>query len=332
MSDPPNAVTPDLIVRTASGFMASKHLFVASAIGLFSAMHDGPKTLDELAGSTGVPRRTVRITADAMAALGFVEKHGDRYQNGAVADVFLAGKTRADMRPFLRFWDRISYPNWSKLEACVRTATGVEQGRRASPEEAKIFSEGVAAITAGSARALATNYDWSRHTRVLDLGGGTGGFLAAILDARPGLRGTLMELPETAAVARKHLEGNPVASRIDIVEGSFFERPIPDDHDAVILSNVIHVLSPEHNIDLFRRIRSSVAPGARLLMVDFWLDPTHTDPLFGALMSGEFLVLTGEGESYSDAEAGEWLSQAGWKTLERRPLSGPASLLIAEAV
>ncbi len=332
MPDPPNAVTPDLIMRTASGFMASKHLFVASGIGLFAALTDGPKTLNELAERTGVPRRTVRITADAMTALGFVEKHGERYQNGDVANVFLAGKTPADLRPFLKFWDRISYPKWMGLEACIRTAKGMEQGRRGSEEEARIFSEGVAAITAGSAQALVANYDWSRHTRVLDLGGGTGSFLSAILGARPGLRGTLVELPETAAVARKHLEGNPVASRIDIVEGSFLERPIPAGHDVVLLANVIHVLSPEHNVDLFRRVRSSVAPGARMLMVDFWLDATHTDPLFGALMAGEFLVLTGEGESYSDAEARKWLSQTGWKTLERKPLAGPASLLIAEAV
>lgn len=331
MTNAESPVTPEMIMKVAGGFMASKHLFVASSIDLFAAMADGPATLDELAAKTGVPRRTVRITADAMAALGFVEKHGQHYKNGPAADTFLAGKTPADLRPFLKFWDRISYPKWMGLETSIRTAVGVEQGRRINDEEARIFSEGVAAISAGSANALIKAYDWSRHQRLLDLGGGTGSFLAAALGAHENLTGSLFELPEAAAVARKFLAGKPVGKRIEIVEGSFLELPIPHGHDVVLLANVVHVLSPQHNLDLFRRVRSAVTPGARLLLVDFWLDASHTDPVFAALMAGEFLVLTGEGDSYSDDEARAWLAETGWKAVDKKSLAGPASLVVAEA-
>src|ERR1700690_1592572 len=160
MSNAQTPVTPEMIMKVASGFMASKHLFAASAINLFAAMADGPATLDELATRTGAPRRTVRISADAMAALGFVEKRGDRYANSPVADAFLAGKTPADLRPFLKFWDLISYPKWMGLETSIRTAKGVEQGRRINDEEARIFNEGVAAISAGSAKALVAAHEW----------------------------------------------------------------------------------------------------------------------------------------------------------------------------
>jgi len=331
-ANPSAQVTPEPIMQIATGFMASKHLFVASAIDLFAAMGDGPATLAELAQRTGVPARTARISADAMVALGLVVKHGERYANGPVAQSFLAGKTPADLRPFLRFWDRISYEKWKGLEQSVRTGEGVERGRRATPEDAKIFSEGVAAVTAGSARALLTAYDWSRHHRVLDLGGGTGSFLAALLGAHPTLRGTLVEFPEAAAVARVHLARTPVAHRIEVVEGSFLEIPLPKGHDAVLLANVVHVLSPEHNQLLLRRIRASVEPGTRLLLVDFWLNRERTEPLHGALLSGEFLVLTGEGESYSVDEISGWLAETGWKKVHHGPLAGPASLVTAEAV
>jgi SAM-dependent methyltransferase len=315
----------------ASGFMASKLLFVAGAIDLFAALKDGPRSAEELAQRTGVPRRTVRIVADAMAALGLVTRREERYENSPTAAAFLAGGTAADLRPFLRFWDRISYPKWMGLETAVRTATGVEQGRRATPEEARIFSEGVAAISGGAARALAGSYDWSRHRRILDLGGGTGNFLRALLAQNPDLRGTLMELPESAAVARRQLEGNAAAGRIDILEGNFLEDPIPGDHDAFLVANVVHLLSPEHNGVLFRRVREAAKPGDRMLLVDFWMDPTRTQPKFAALMSGEFLVLTGEGESYAEEDVRGWLSASGWRPLERRPLAGPSSVVIAEA-
>ncbi|MCI4349940.1 MAG: acetylserotonin O-methyltransferase [Thermoplasmata archaeon] len=328
----PKAVPPDQIMEIAGGSMGSKHRFAAGAIDLFGALADGPRTLEELARRTHVPPRTVRISADAMVALGLVEKHVDRYRNGPAAEAYLAGKSPTDLRPFLKFWDRISYPRWMDLESCIRAAKAVELDRPRSEEEARIFSEGVAAATAGSARALLAAYDWTRHRRLLDLGGGTGSFLTTLLGAHPDLRGTLVELAATAAVARRSLRGHAVADRITILEGSFLELALPLGHDAVLLSNVVHVLSPEHNRELFHRIRAAVAPGSRLLIVDFWLDPDRTSPLFGALMSGEFLVLTGEGESYSAQEARDWLAATGWKALEQSPLAGPASLLVAEAV
>jgi hypothetical protein len=78
----PRNVTPDPILQLAMGYMASKHVFVANEIGLFQHLAAGPATLDALAQRTGVPRRTVQLSTDAMVALGLVERHGDQYQNG----------------------------------------------------------------------------------------------------------------------------------------------------------------------------------------------------------------------------------------------------------
>jgi hypothetical protein len=67
----------------------------------------------------------------------------------------------------------------------------------------------------------------------------------------------------------------------------------PDDHDALIVANTIHVLSVAHNVALVRNMRVHAAAGARLLLVDWWTDPTHTQPPAASLISGEFLVITG---------------------------------------
>ena len=65
-------VTPDPIMRIAMGFMAAKHLFIASEIGLFTALAKGPATLDELAATCGIPRRTAGTSADAMVSVGLL--------------------------------------------------------------------------------------------------------------------------------------------------------------------------------------------------------------------------------------------------------------------
>jgi DNA-binding IclR family transcriptional regulator len=71
---------------------------------------DSPATLDELSERIGIPSHNTRVVVDATVALGFVERHGDSYQNAPVAAEFLTGPTPADLRPLLRFWNRISYP------------------------------------------------------------------------------------------------------------------------------------------------------------------------------------------------------------------------------
>ena len=116
-------LTPEPIFEVASGFMAARHLFVANEVGLCEQLADGPATLEELAARTGIARPRLRILADAMVVLGFIERDGDLYQNAPVAATFLTGRTPANLRPFLRFWNRLSYPpgrNWKMLFALAR--------------------------------------------------------------------------------------------------------------------------------------------------------------------------------------------------------------------
>jgi hypothetical protein len=110
-----------------------------------------------------------------------------------------------------------------------------------------------------------------------------------------------------------------------------FKMPLPDDHDVLLVANTVHVLSVPHNLELMRKMRATVQRGARLLLVDFWTDPTHTEPPAAALISGEFLVMAGEGQAYSEQEADRWLGQTGWRKHERKPLAGMSSVIVAEA-
>ena len=99
-----------------------------------------------------------------------------------------------------------------------------------------------------------------------------------------------------------------------------------------IIQHAVHVLSVGHNVALLRNMRAHAAAGARLLLVDWWMDSTHTQPPAAPLISGEFLVISGEGQAYGEDDADEWLPQTGWRKLELRPLAGPGSVIIAEAV
>jgi len=320
---------PETIRELVRGFMISKHLFVANEIGLFTALAEGPATLEQLAGITGVPARTLRIVADAMVALELLDRDENRYRNGVAADACLSGRGPMNMGPLLRFANAISYPLWIGLEQAVRTS---EPARGELTEvQQKIFSEGVEAGTAGAAHALASGYDFARHRRLLDVGGGTGSFLVAILSANPELEGTLFDRPEVAEIAERKLAASPVADRVSITAGDAMETDLPGGHDAVLAANIVHYFLPRQVAEFVGRIRAAVEPNARLLVVDWWTDPTHTEPLGAALMAGEFLAHVG-GDVYSEEEMHSWLAETGWRPLEKLPLAGPISAIVAEAV
>jgi len=320
-------VTPEPILRVAQGFMASKFLYAANELGLFERL---PATLDQVATRCAIPRRTARIVLDALVAIGLLERQGDDYKNGPAAAAFLAGKGPLDLRAFLRFWNRLSYQGFAMLEDSVRT--GKPQEHVQSDDNQEIFSKGVAVFTLGAATALAEIYDFSRHKKVLDLGGGTGTFLDTILTRYSALQGTLFDSAEVATIARKQLAKSKAASRIEVVAGDFMKDSIPEGHDAIIIANIVHYFSPENNTKIMRSLRAGVAGGARALLVDFWTDPTHTEPMPAALMAGEFLLNCPEGDVYSRPDAAGWFAKSGWREVDFKPLAGPQTLLIAEAV
>src|SRR5262245_66251986 len=107
---------------------------------------------------------------------------------------------------------------------------------------------------------------------------------------------------------------------------------MPSCHDVIIVANILHLFLPEQNRAVLQHTRASVTTGARLLIVDLLTDPTHTQPVGAALMAGEFLMLAGHGDVYSDAEVCGWLPETGWRPIESKPLAGPTSLLVAEAI
>lgn len=326
-----DAVGPDRIFQLAQGFMASKHLFAASELGLFEALGEGPTDLAGLAARTGLTARTARISADAMVALGLLERQGDRYANTPVAATFLSGATPADMRPLLKFWDRLSYPVWTDLAGALGRGRPARQVFDIDEDLVPVMSAGIEAATAGACRTLPAVAGLPPGSRILDIGGGTGSWAIALAQADQALTGTVFELPEVAAVAAERLRAAGLSSRIGVVAGDLLTDDLPRDHDAFLLANVVHYFTPETNRSVLRGIRDVAEPGARLLLADFWTDPTHTQPLPAALMAGEFAIHVNDGDVYSVQEGAAWLAETGWSHTGTAPLAGPISLVVAEA-
>lgn len=318
--------TPARIIELFAGFMVSKTLFAALDFGIFAAAGTDGATAAQLGERCAIPERSARAIADLMVDAGLLVRDGDRFRNAPDAEAFLAGRGPFDLRPLARYWDMVSYPAWTDAATAFRTRRGVRGELTEAQTEA--YESAVALVTAETAADLAREYDFGRHRRLLDAGGGFGTFLKAILRRYEHLDATLVDLPAVAAVVAGEAAAGPFAGRLTAVGADLFADPLPAGHDAILVANVVHLFPPERNVELLRRLREAAPPGGRLLLVDWWRTDVapHPSARFGA---GEFLMIGG-GDLYQVDEVAGWLADAGWRFVSHVPLPPPSGIIIAE--
>ncbi|MEU7983564.1 methyltransferase [Streptosporangium canum] len=329
MSPHPDPAGPARIVDVATGYMAAKQLFAASEAGLFAALAEGPATVAEISARTGLPGRTARILADAMASLDLLTRDGGVYANSPSVTRYLSGTgDDVDLRPFLAFLDGISYGHWLGFGETARTAlpANLDLGE----DRWGTFLTGVMTYNALHARMLAENYDFSRHRRVLDFGGLSGSFLAEALRTAPGLRGMFFSGGDLVQHARKTLADAGMGDRVEVVDGDPLAGDVPTGFDLVLLEHVAHRFDAGQNRLIARRAREAAAPGATLLLLDFFLDSDDSQRAIDALHAGEYLVIDGT-TVYPEDEVRGWLREAGWEPVETRELPGSPRVIVAEA-
>jgi SAM-dependent methyltransferase len=155
--------------------------------------------------------------------------------------------------------------------------------------------------------AIVGAYDFSRFERIVDVGGGHGLLLAAILSANPRLRGVLHDLPFVVTGASA-LRQEPISRRCEIIGGDFFQD-VPAGADAYILKGIIHDWNDEAALKILKNCRRAIHPDGTLLLVETVLTPS-TDPA-KALMDMLMMVLT-SGRERTEPEFRSLLKEAGF--------------------
>jgi hypothetical protein len=137
----------------------------------------------------------------------------------------------------------------------------------AEPGLAASFDASMAADMPVRAPAIAAAFDWGRLGHVVDVGGGDGSLLIALLTAHPELRGTVVDQPETADAARKALAAAGLADRADAVPGSFFET-LPPGAGGYVLSLILHNWNDHAAGAILRRCAEAAGAGGSVFVVE----------------------------------------------------------------
>jgi hypothetical protein len=276
------------LLAVVRGYQRSRAVTVAAELGIADLLRDGPRDVDELAMATGTHAPTLYRVLRALASIGvFVEGPGRCFELSPMGQ-FLRRDHPLSVDPAARFFGAdYEWRAWGELRHSVRTgknAAGhalgcdVWEHRRRHPEHGEVFDAAMRTLSRAENACVLAAHDFGRYGTVADVGGGTGAVLAAVLVAHPQIRGILFDQPSVVAGADSVLRDAGVAVRVSVVPGDFFGE-IPAGADAYLLARVLHDWPDEDAVRILRRVRSAMAPDARLLLVEGVVGPPNEDPL-----------------------------------------------------
>jgi O-methyltransferase domain/Dimerisation domain len=260
-----------------NGFQVSQAIHAAVALGIPDLLADGPRASDQLADASGADSGALYRLLRALASVGVLDEGDERTFSLTPFGEPLRSDVPDSLHGWASFVGRPYYwEAWGQLVESVRTGEnafrrvhGMEvwEYRTLQPEEGAIFDGAMTALTRRLNRGLLAAYDFGRFGTVVDVGGGQGVLLAAILEAHPSLRGVLFDQPGVVAGAGYVLRSAGVADRCRVVGGDFFEA-VPAGGDAYVLKMVVHDWEDQEAAAILRSCRAAMPAGAALLVVE----------------------------------------------------------------
>ena len=278
----------------------------------------GARRPAELASACQAAPRGIRILADFLTIIGFLHKHGDRYELTADTAVFLDRKSPAYVGGAVSFMlDPGMKESFQKLTAAVR------RGGTAVSDEGTVshdnpiwveFARAMAPMMQMPARLLAglVGGDTAQPLRVLDVAAGHGLFGVTLADQYRQAHVTALDWPNVLAVAAENARRAGVADRHALLPGSAFEVDWGGPYDIVLLTNFLHHFDVPTCEQLAAKAYASLAPGGRALTLEFIPEPDRITPPSTATFALVMLATTAHGDAYTFAEYQSILAHAGF--------------------
>jgi hypothetical protein len=235
-SDAPNTAAtlppPAVLLQMITGFWTSQAIFAAAKLGLADLVKDGPKPSEELARATGVRPKALYRLLRALASVGvFREEEDGRFGLTPLASYLQTGVS-GSLRAFALLQE-YQYRPWGEVLHSLQTeettfskvfGQDLFPYLTEHPAAAAVFDEAMTNMTMQVAAAVVAACDFAQSSTLVDVGGGSGGLLMAVLRANPALRGVLFDVPHVVEEAQKRIAAAGLAERCVVEAGDFFRR------------------------------------------------------------------------------------------------------------
>jgi predicted O-methyltransferase YrrM len=309
--------TTEKLHKLSAAFQECRILLTAVELDLFTKLKDRPRKIEDLIKEEGWDARALRILMNALASQGLLSKTSDGVYSveQPMATALVQGET--SILPMVRHRAHM-WRTWSNLTEIVRTGENpyaVTKGSR-TVEETEAFIGAMHVVGRSLAEDIAASVDLTPYKHMIDVGSGSGTYTIAFLKRAPHMTATLFDLPEVVDLARKRLSDEGYLDRVKLVGGDYFKDELPEGHDLVLLSAIIHSNGRSDNRDIYARALKCLVPGGAILIRDHFMDKSRINPPDGAMFAVNMLTATSSGDTYTFEEVSEDLKSAGFTYVE----------------
>lgn len=328
-------VTPQHLMQTIWSIVQPLALDAAIQNRVFDVLDAGPKTLEEIASTTGASIRGLAAVMNLLVGLQFLAKTADgRYSLTPESSAFLVSTKTGYHGGFVHQIVGL-VTDFLPLAEIVRTGKPVES-HVDSPEAAEFFEDlvgNILPIAYPGARAVAEALGVSRAVqpvRVLDIGAGSGVWGIALAQASPQVRVTAVDLPGVLPVTRKITQQFGVADRFTYVGKDIFQDDLGTGYSVAMLGHILHMASPDRNRFLLENIFRALGPGGTLVIGEFIVNEDRTGPVEPLAFAVNMLVHTEQGNAYTLGEMRSWLQEAGFVNVRTLTAPAPSPLILGD--
>jgi len=260
-----------------TGFMAARVVHVAAELGITDLLGSGAKSTETLASETGANIPALHRLLRALASLGLIDElEPGRFALNAPGEQLRTGAPGSVRNLALVEGSERAWRSWGELRHSILTGTpafrhvfGVDlfEDLARDPKQAAVFNEAMAEITRQVAKAVVMAYNFATFSKIVDVGGGNGTLIAAILDTAPKLCGIVFDSSSGSAEASDQLRARGVLERCEVIAGDFF-RSVPRGGDAYILKSIIHDWDDERSAAILENCREAIVAAGKLLLIE----------------------------------------------------------------
>jgi SAM-dependent methyltransferase len=315
------------------GFRASQMIYVAAKLGIADHLAAGPQTAEVLARAVGAAPRPLYRLLRALASIGiFAESSAGAFALTPMGRL-LQGRPGSLRSSALLYGDEVFWSAYGQMLHSVRTGDPAFEHANGAPlfsylakdqRTSSLFHETMREFSDREIAAILSAYDFARFRNAVDIGGGHGALIAALLHAYPHLRGTILDLEQAADGARRLLADAGLADRANFVVGSFFDRA-PTGGDIYLLKSVLHNWSDEDAARILRCCRRAISPEGRLLVIERLIPPGN-GPSEAKLFDINMLVVLGSQER-TEPEYAALFRAAGFELARLIPTESDMTLI-----
>lgn len=319
-----------------AGFTYSQVLAACIELGLLEILRERPLAGPDVAKQTDLSIESALRLLRAATAIGLVEPLGSQWALAGDGAALLGNAGIAEMVAH----HRLLYADLADPVALLRRGGGggelarmwhyaAEPGHGDSRDIAE-YSALMSASQPIVASQAIDAYPFYRHRRLLDVGGGEGGFLASVAASAPRLELGLFDLPAVCERAHRRFVDTGLANRSTLHPGSFLADPLPRGYDCISLVRVLHDHDDAQAAALLARIREALPPGGRLVIVEPMAATPGAEPA-GDGYFGLYLLAMGSGRPRSPDEIRAMLRHAGFaqSRLVRTAIPLTARMIVA---